>query len=48
MTVIFPDDLDFGGAAEAIVFNRQSQVRYSTNDWRFALELPETTITPNG
>jgi DcaP outer membrane protein len=48
MNVIIPDDLDFAGAAEGIVFNRQPQVRYSTNNWHFALELPETTITPNG
>lgn len=48
MVVIIPDDLDFAGAAEGIVFNRQPQVRYTAGNWQFSLELPETTITPNG
>jgi hypothetical protein len=43
-----PDDLDFAGAAEGIIFNRQPQVRYSTGSWQFALESSETTLTPYG
>jgi hypothetical protein len=41
-----PDDLDFAGAAEGIIFNRQPQVRYSTGNWQFAIESSETTLTP--
>ncbi len=48
MVVIIPDDLDFAGAAEGIVFGRQPQVRYTLDKWQFSLELPESTITPNG
>ncbi len=47
MIVVIPDDLDFAGAAEGIVFNRQPQVRYTAGDWQFSLEVPESTITPN-
>lgn len=48
MIVILPDDLDFTGAAEGLVFNRQPQFRYTTGNWQFAIENPETTFTPNG
>ncbi|WP_152287342.1 DcaP family trimeric outer membrane transporter [Flavicella marina] len=48
MVVIIPDDLDFSGAAEGIVFNRQPQIRYTNGNWQFSLEVPEATITPNG
>ncbi len=48
MVVIIPDDLDFAGAAEGIVFNRQPQIRYTLGNWQFAIENPETTFTPNG
>lgn len=47
MVVILPDDLDFSGAAEGIVFNRQPQIRYTTKNWQFSLEVPESTVTPN-
>lgn len=44
MIVTLPDDLDFMGAAEGVVFNRQPQLRYSTkNGWQFSLENPSTT-----
>jgi hypothetical protein len=48
MIVIIPDDLDFTGAAEGIVFARQPQIRYTRGPWKFALENPETIVTPNG
>ncbi len=48
MVDIIPDDLDFAGAAEGIVFNRQPQIRYTWGNWQFAIENPETTFTPNG
>ena len=46
MIVILPEDLDFSGASEGIVFNRQPQVRFTTGDWQFSLENPEATFTP--
>lgn len=48
MVVVIPDDLDFTGAAEGIVFNRQPQIRYTWRNWQFAIENPQTTYTPNG
>jgi hypothetical protein len=48
MIVTLPEDLDFAGAAEGIVFIRQPQVRYTWNKWQFAVENPETVVTPLG
>ena len=48
MILILPDDLDFAGAAEGIIFNRQPQVRLTFGTWRFSLENPEFFLTPNG
>lgn len=44
----YPENLDFVGPAEGIIFIRQSQVRFSHGPFQFALENPETTVTPNG
>ena len=45
---IIPESPDFIGAPDGIVFNRQPQLRYTmANGWSFAVEAPETTITPN-
>jgi hypothetical protein len=41
-----PDDLDFAGAADGIIFNRQPMIRYSTGPWQFAVENAETTLDP--
>ncbi len=46
MIVTLPDNLDFIGAPEGVVFERQTQFRYSLGPWQFALENPETTVTP--
>ncbi len=46
MIVTLPDNLDFIGAPDGVVFERQTQFRLSVGDWQFALENPETTITP--
>jgi outer membrane DcaP-like protein len=46
MVVVLPEDLDFSGAGEGIVFNRQAQIRFTTGNWQFGLENPETTYTP--
>jgi hypothetical protein len=44
--VIMPEDIDFPGAADGIVFNRQPQVRFTTGPWQFSVENPETTLEP--
>ncbi|TRW50295.1 porin [Aliidiomarina halalkaliphila] len=44
---IIPESIDFIGNPDGIVFNRQPQLRYSTdNGWSFSVEAPETTVTP--
>lgn len=43
-----PENLDFIGPAESTVFVRQAQVRYTKGPWEFAVENPETTLTPFG
>ncbi len=43
-----PDDLDFVGAADGIIINRQPQIRFTTGSWQFALENTATSLTPNG
>ncbi|MDD8059662.1 DcaP family trimeric outer membrane transporter [Shewanella metallivivens] len=43
-----PENLDFVGAAEGTPFVRQAQIRYSTGNWQFSIENPETTVTPYG
>jgi hypothetical protein len=43
-----PENLDFIGPAESTVFGRQTQIRYTSGPWMFALENPETTVTPFG
>lgn len=43
-----PEVLDFIGPTEGTVFVRQAQVRYTHGPWQFALENPESTVTPNG
>lgn len=48
MIVVVPDELDFAGAMDGLVFIRQPQVRYKAGSWWFALENPETTVSPLG
>ena len=43
-----PDAIDFIGPSNSTVFVRQAQVRYSSGNWMFAIENPETTVTPFG
>ena len=43
-----PENLDFIGPAESTIFGRQTMIRYSNGPWQFAIENPETTITPYG
>ncbi|MFW8589962.1 DcaP family trimeric outer membrane transporter [Glaciecola sp. 2405UD65-10] len=37
-----PEALDFGGPHVGEVFIRQTQIRYTTGNWQFAIENPET------
>jgi hypothetical protein len=43
-----PENLDFVGPAESTIFGRQAMIRYTSGPWQFALENPESTITPYG
>lgn len=43
-----PETVDFIGVTDATIFDRQPLVRYTNGAWEFALENPETTVTPNG
>ena len=45
MVVVVPDEIDFAGAMDGLVFIRQPQIRYKHKDWWFSIENPETTIT---
>lgn len=45
MIVIIPDDIEFSGGLEGLVFNRQPQIRYRAGSWVFALENPQTTYS---
>jgi hypothetical protein len=41
-----PENLDFVGPAESTIFGRQPMIRYTSGNWQFAIENPESTITP--
>ena len=43
-----PETVDFIGVTDATIFDRQPLVKYTSGAWEFALENPETTVTPNG
>ncbi|MCQ8880020.1 DcaP family trimeric outer membrane transporter [Pseudoalteromonas shioyasakiensis] len=43
-----PETLDFVGPAEGTVFVRQAQARYTTGNFSFSIENPESTITTQG
>jgi len=43
-----PENLDFVGPAESTIFGRQTMIRYTSGGWQFAIENPETTVTPFG
>nr|WP_136250414.1 DcaP family trimeric outer membrane transporter [Ningiella ruwaisensis] len=43
---ILPETLDFIGNTDGVIFDRQPLVRYTMGAWEFALENPETTVTP--
>jgi hypothetical protein len=43
-----PENLDFIGPSEGTTFERQAQLRYRRGPWEFAIENPETTVTPLG
>ncbi|MEZ5457349.1 MAG: DcaP family trimeric outer membrane transporter [Lysobacteraceae bacterium] len=41
-----PESTDFLGPSEGMVFNRQSQIRYTKGPWSISVENPETTVLP--
>ena len=41
-----PETVDFIGNTDFGIFVRQAQVRYTTGNFQFAVENPETTVTP--
>lgn len=43
-----PESMDFIGNTDGTIFNRQAMLRYTTGNWEFAVENPETTLTPFG
>ncbi|GLS26375.1 DcaP family trimeric outer membrane transporter [Marinibactrum halimedae] len=43
-----PETLDFIGNTDGISFGRQAMIRYTNGPWQFAVENPESTITPFG
>lgn len=43
-----PESVDFIGPSESTIFDRQPLIRYTNGPWEFAVENPETTITPFG
>jgi hypothetical protein len=47
MVVVLPDELDFLGAPEGVVFVRQPQARLTLGDWQFAVENPHLTYYQN-
>ena len=46
-TAVLPDSLDFIGNTDGAVFVRQGQVRLSSGNFQFAIENPQTTLTPS-
>ena len=45
-TAALIDSVDFVGPTAALVFVRQSQVRYTSGPWSVSIENPETTVQP--
>ncbi len=43
-----PESADFLASPDGIVFERQPMIRYTSGNWQFAIENPETTVTPFG
>jgi hypothetical protein len=43
---VLPETLDFIGNTDGTIFERQPLVKYTSGAWEFALENPETTVTP--
>lgn len=46
-TNVLPDSLDFIGNTDGAVFVRQAQVRVTAGNFQFAIENPQTTVTPS-
>lgn len=48
MVGVLPDDLDFTGASEGLVFVRQPQIRFTSGNWQISIENPATTYITYG
>jgi len=47
-TAVIPESASFLAASDGMLFGRQAQVRYTNGGFQFALENPDTTVTPFG
>lgn len=47
-TGALPETADFIGNTDFGIFIRQTQIRYTLGNFQFAIENPESTVTPNG
>jgi len=47
-TGALPETADFIGNTDFGIFIRQAQIRYTQGNFQFAIENPESTVTPNG
>lgn len=47
-TSSIPESASFLIASDGMIFIRQPQLRYTYGNWQFALENPDTTVTPFG
>nr|WP_235603982.1 DcaP family trimeric outer membrane transporter [Luteimonas sp. JM171] len=47
-TAALIDSVDFVGPTDALIFVRQSQLRYTNGPWSVSIENPETTVQPFG
>jgi len=47
-TASLPESVDFVGNTDAGIFIRQPQIRYTSGNFQFSIENPETTVTDGG
>jgi len=47
-TAVIPESASFLVGSDGMLFGRQAQVRYTNGGFQFALENPDTTVTPFG
>lgn len=47
-TAVIPESASFLVGSDGMLFGRQAQIRYTNGGFQFALENPDTTVTPFG